>query len=114
MRWATVLALVTLTGCTTKGFVLEPPTGRGDQAVIASDMRKCGQEARTPREITSAERSALAGKPTARLFMNGRPVVTPEGKPALHLGAFSGDESTPFADRYALCLLGQGYTWRER
>jgi hypothetical protein len=114
MRTSILILVGILSACASKGFMLDPPSGRSDQSAIGADMNKCLQAARTPREITAAERAALADKPTDRFFMNGRPVVNTEGKPALHMGAFSSNSSSPFADRYALCLLSQGYTWRER
>jgi len=114
MRITVFLAFILVSGCVTKGLMLEPPGDRTDNRLVKEDMNTCIQTARTPREPTTAERKLLEGNPTSRFFMNGRPVVTPDGKPALHQSAVRPNSSDPYTDLYALCLLSKGYTWRER
>jgi hypothetical protein len=115
MRYPFILAVtaVGLSACAYSGTFLEPPTLRASAPGINSDMRACMSEAATPRELTASERELIAGKETARFFMQGRPVVSPEGKPALHQSALP-QSSNEAADRYAVCLLKRGYTWQTK
>lgn len=108
-----ILASCALTACAFSGTYLEPPSSRSASDTITSDMRACLSEARDPRELTAEEQTLIAGKETARLFMNGRPVISPEGKPALHQSVLPQSENQ-MADRYAVCLLKLGYTWDQK
>ena len=108
-----ILLLCALTACTFSGIYLEPPQSNSTSDTIAVDMQACVYEAQAPRELTAEEQALIDGKETARLFMNGRPVITPDGKPALHQSAFP-QPSNKLADRYAVCLLQKGYTWEQK
>jgi hypothetical protein len=110
---ATILVSYVLTACSFSGTYLEPPPSKSESDAITADMDACLSEAREPRELTVQEQMLIAGKDTARLFMNGRLVVNPEGKPALHQSAFP-QSSNHMADRYAVCLLKRGYTWAQK
>ena len=98
-------------GCAYRGTVLAPPATRLSQTQVGEDMRACLAESSKPRVINSAERELVAGKETARLFMNGRPVVNPDGNPALHQSLLP-QSANEQADRYAVCLLSRGYKWQ--
>ncbi len=56
------------------------------------------QTASISREPTTAARALLEGKPTSRSFMKGRPVVKPDGKPALHQSVIRPNSSDPYGD----------------
>lgn len=115
MRNIVLMSIVTigLSACAFNGTYLEPPTTRASSPDIVSDMRACLSDARVQRELTPEERNLIEGKETARLFMHGRPVVSPEGKPALHQSVLP-QSSNDAADRYAVCLLKRGYSWAEK
>lgn len=107
------VAIIGLTACSFSGTYLEPPASRASSPDINSDMRACLSEAKVQRELTSEERKLIEGKETARFFMHGRPVVSPEGKPALHQSALP-QSSNDVADRYAVCFLKRGYSWEKK
>lgn len=108
-----VTAVLALSACAYSGTFLEPPPTRGATKDINADMRACMLEAAAARELTAPERQLIAGKETSRLFMEGHPVVNPDGKPALHQSAFP-QSANAAADLYALCLLKRGYTWQTK
>ncbi len=113
MRLTIILSIAfVLAGCAFSGIYLDPPTERSLSSNVEVDIRDCMIEASEERTLTSDELAILEGKETARLFMNGRPVITPDGKPALHQSLFPQPASAS-ADRYALCLLQKGYRWVE-
>ena len=101
-----------LTACSFSGTYLEPPESSSTTLDIDSDIQACMSEAYSQRDLTPAERDLIAGRETARLFMNGRPVVTPEGKPALHQSMIP-QSTNQAADRYAVCLINRGYKWEQ-
>ena len=107
----TITTVLSLSACAYSGTFLEPPSAHAAARDINADIRACMSEAATPRELTASERQLIAGKETSRFFMEGHPVVSPEGKPALHQSAFPQSASAA-ADRYAVCLLKRGYTWQ--
>ena len=102
------LTALSIAGCAYRGTVLAPPT---PQTQIGQDVRACFSEAAAPRVLSAPERALIAGKDTARFFMNGRPVVNPDGVPALHQSVLP-QTSNEQADRYAVCLLSRGYKWQ--
>lgn len=110
---AIIIASCLLTACACHGTYLEPPPSISAADTITADMHACLSEAREPRELTAEEQTLIADKDTARFFMNGRPVINTEGKPALHQSAFP-QSSNHLADRYAVCLLKRGYTWAQK
>ena len=110
---AIVLASYVLTACSFSGTYLEPPPSKSASDAIMADMKACVSEARDPRELTAEEQTLIAGKDTARFFMNCRLVVTSEGKPAMHQSVLP-QTSNDMADRYAVCLLKRGYTWAQK
>lgn len=107
------IAAIILSGCGFSGTFLEPPASRSLAQDMNADMRACISRAAAPAALTASERELIAGRETARFFMAGRPVVSPEGKPALHQSALP-QFSTDTADRYAVCLLKRGYTWQTK
>lgn len=115
MRCIIFICLVAelLASCAFSGTYLEPPASHGAPSAVNIDMDACLAEAGTPRELSSEERRLIEGKETSRLFMHGQPVVSPDGKPALQQSAFP-SSNDPFADRYAVCLLRRGYSWRQK
>lgn len=106
------LITIGLAACSFSGTYLEPPESSGTTSDVNRDIRACMSEAYTMRDLTPAERDLILGKETARFFMNGRPVVTPEGKPALHQSLIP-QSTNQAADRYAVCLINRGYKWEE-
>jgi len=106
-------AVLTLSACAYSGTFLEPPSAHTAAKDINADMRACMLEASTPRDLTATERQLIAGKETSRFFMEGRPVVNPDGKPALHQSAFP-QSAKAAADLYAVCLLKRGYIWQTK
>jgi hypothetical protein len=101
-----------LTACTFSGTYLEPPESRATTSDINGDIQDCISVARISRDLTPAERDLISGKETVRFFMNGRPVVTQEGRPALHQSLLP-QLSYESADRYAVCLINRGYKWEQ-
>jgi hypothetical protein len=109
-----VLGGLILGGCSIKPlFELIEPTGSARET-LNSYKTSCLEEARiVSNPLNDEDRTALGGRATCRLFMNGHPSVTQGGNPAMH-GGFIPCTSNEFTDRYALCYLKRGYTWREQ
>ena|GEM_PF-3313746 len=115
MRYMFILSFVAagLSGCGFSGTFLEPPTSSASAHGMNADINAFLSEAAAPGVLTASERALVAGRETARFFMAGRAVVTPEGKPALHSSVLP-QLSNEAADRYAVCLLKRGYTWQTK
>lgn len=110
-----VLVFFILSGCQSNPrFELAEPTGAARET-LNSYQNSCLEEARiTLRSgisIDDDEKSALEGKSTCQLFMDGHPAVT-QGNNPIMIGGFK-CTSSKFTDLYALCYLKRGYSWRE-
>jgi len=107
-----IVVTLGLAACSFSGTYLEPPKSSGTTVDINSDIRACMSVAYSERDLTAVERKFISGKETARFFMNGRPVITPDGNPALHQSPIP-QKLNQAADRYAVCRINRGYKWEQ-
>jgi len=106
---------VFLTACAFSGTYLEPPAANTTPSNMNADMNECLFEANKPVALSQKDIQLIEGKETVRFFMNGRRVVTPGGKPALHQSLIPRLYKTNgLSNRYAVCLIRRGYNWAER